>query len=127
MSQLKVMVMENQTPEENPSPENITEPTPLEAPSETSTAAETGQGSSETTEGSAVEMESNVPEEIDLNPLFPEEETDLNALFPEQDMRVLLKKIQRSKKDLVRMQDRFIAAGEEIEDRLEDPEPETTS
>ena len=46
-------------------------------------------------------------EEIDLNPLFPEEEADLNALFPEQEMRSLLKKVQKNKKDLGKMKDRF--------------------
>ena len=39
-------------------------------------------------------------EEIDLNHLFPGEETDLNELFPDQEMRALLKKVQRNKKDL---------------------------
>ena len=46
-------------------------------------------------------------EEIDLNHLFPEEETDLNELFPEKEMRSLLKKVQRNKKDLGKMKDRF--------------------
>jgi hypothetical protein len=46
-------------------------------------------------------------EEIDLNPLFPEEETDLNELFPEQELRSLLKKVQKNKKDLGKMKDRF--------------------
>ncbi|MCH6580798.1 MAG: hypothetical protein IH802_10625 [Nitrospinae bacterium] len=46
-------------------------------------------------------------EEIDLNPLFPEEETDLNELFPEKELRSLLKKVQRNKKDLGKMKDRF--------------------
>ena len=46
-------------------------------------------------------------EEIDLNHLFPGEETDLNELFPEQEMRSLLKKVQRNKKDLGKMKDRF--------------------
>ena len=46
-------------------------------------------------------------EEIDLNPLFPEEETDLNELFPEPELRSLLKKVQRNKKDLGKMKDRF--------------------
>jgi len=121
------MAMENQTPEENPSPLNEMESTPLETPAETSTAGETDTHPPETAESSPVETKPNVPEEIDLNPLFPDEDTDLNELFPEQDMRELLKKIQRSKKDLGRMQNRFIAAGEEIEDRLEDAEPESTS
>ena len=54
-------------------------------------------------ESSAMEAE----EEIDLNHLFPGEETDLNELFPEQEMRALLKKVQRNKKDLGKMKDRF--------------------
>ena len=53
--------------------------------------------------GPAAEAE----EEIDLNHLFPEEETDLNDLFPEPEMRALLKKVQRNKKDLGKMKDRF--------------------
>lgn len=47
-------------------------------------------------------------EDIDLNTLYPDEEGDLNALFPEQEIRNLLKKIQKSKKDLSRMKDRFV-------------------
>ena len=46
-------------------------------------------------------------EEIDLNHIFPGEETDLNELFPEKEMRSLLKKVQRNKKDLGKMKDRF--------------------
>ena len=52
----------------------------------------------------AVEAEE---QEIDLNPLFPEEETDLNEMFPEPELRSLLKKVQRNKKDLGKMKDRF--------------------
>ncbi len=63
-------------------------------------------------EASAPEALENVPpaepeEEVDLNQLFPEEETDLNELFPEPEMRSLLKKVQRNKKDLVKMKGRF--------------------
>ena len=47
-------------------------------------------------------------EDIDLNTLYPEEDGDLNALFPEQEIKNLLKKIQKSKKDLSRMKDRFV-------------------
>ncbi len=54
-------------------------------------------------EDSSVEAE----EEIDLNHLFPGEETDLNELFPDKEMRTLLKKVQRNKKDLGKMKDRF--------------------
>ena len=46
-------------------------------------------------------------EDIDLNTVFPEEETDLNALFPEMEMKSLLKKVQKNKKDLNSMRKRF--------------------
>ena len=46
--------------------------------------------------------------EVDLNEVFPEEESDLNDLFPDEETKLLLKKIQRNKKDLHTMTDRFI-------------------
>ena len=46
--------------------------------------------------------------EIDLNEVFPEEESDLNDLFPDQETRMLLKKVQRNKKDLHTMTHRFV-------------------
>jgi hypothetical protein len=46
-------------------------------------------------------------QEIDLNAVFPEEENDLNDLFPDEETRQLLKKVQRNKKDLHTMTDRF--------------------
>ena len=46
-------------------------------------------------------------QEIDLNAVFPEEETDLNELFQDEETRQLLKKVQRNKKDLHTMTDRF--------------------
>lgn len=46
------------------------------------------------TEGAEAEKE------IDLNLLFPDAAEDLNALFPETDLRELLKKISKNKKDL---------------------------
>jgi hypothetical protein len=58
-------------------------------------------------EGLEVNPSAEVEEEIDLNHLFPGEETDLNELFPEKEMRSLLKKVQRNKKDLSKMKDRF--------------------
>jgi len=45
--------------------------------------------------------------EVDLNEVFPEEENDLNELFPDEETKLLLKKIQRNKKDLHTMTDRF--------------------
>jgi hypothetical protein len=58
-------------------------------------------------EGLDAEPSTEPEEEIDLNHLFPGEETDLNELFPEKEMRSLLKKVQRNKKDLGKMKDRF--------------------
>ena len=46
-------------------------------------------------------------QEINLNEIFPEEESDLNDLFPDEETRQLLKKVQRNKKDLHTMTDRF--------------------
>ena len=48
------------------------------------------------------------PNEVDLNDLFPEEDKDLNELFPDEETKVLLKKMQKNKKDLHIMTDRFL-------------------
>ena len=58
-------------------------------------------------EGLDADTTAEAEEEIDLNQVFPEEDTDLNELFPDQEMRTLLKKVQRNKKDLSKMKDRF--------------------
>ncbi|MDH3256142.1 MAG: hypothetical protein OEM27_00860 [Nitrospinota bacterium] len=58
-------------------------------------------------ENLAEDPSAEAEEEIDLNHLFPGEETDLNELFPEKEMRSLLKKVQRNKKDLGKMKNRF--------------------
>ncbi len=58
-------------------------------------------------EGLDADPSTEAEEEVDLNHLFPEEKTDLNTLFPEKEMRSLLKKVQRNKKDLGKMKDRF--------------------
>jgi hypothetical protein len=55
--------------------------------------------------------------EIDLNLIFPDAETDLNALFPDTEIKLLLKKINKDKKDLHSLKDRFI-----LENETEDPE-----
>ena len=49
-------------------------------------------------------------QEIDLNAVFPDEDSDLNELFPDEETRQLLKKVQRNKKDLHTMTDRFTEA-----------------
>tara|TARA_Y100001934_G_C11771249_1_gene503740 strand:+ start:52 stop:420 length:369 start_codon:yes stop_codon:yes gene_type:complete len=46
--------------------------------------------------------------EIDLNELFPQSDKDLNDLFPDEETKTLLKKMQRNKKDLHIMTDRFL-------------------
>ena len=48
------------------------------------------------------------PTEIDLNELFPKSDKDLNNLFPDEETRLLLKKMQKNKKDLHIMTDRFL-------------------
>lgn len=61
-------------------------------------------------QAAAAEAEEELPrleEDIDLNKVFPEEETDLNELFPEMEMKSLLKKVQKNKKDLNSMRERF--------------------
>ncbi len=78
------------------------EPTPPQPAPEESLKADTPAPESPETASSA-----EAEEEIDLNHLFPEEGTDLNELFPEKEMRSLLKKVQRNKKDLGKMKDRF--------------------
>ena len=48
------------------------------------------------------------PTEIDLNELFPQTDKDLNGLFPDEETKLLLKKMQKNKKDLHIMTDRFL-------------------
>ena len=48
------------------------------------------------------------PTEIDLNELFPQSDKDLNHLFPDEETKLLLKKMQKNKKDLHIMTDRFL-------------------
>ena len=48
------------------------------------------------------------PTEVDLNELFPEEDKNLNELFPDEETKLLLKKMQKNKKDLHIMTDRFL-------------------
>jgi len=54
--------------------------------------------------------------EIDLNPLFPGEDEDLNTLFPDHEMKRLLKKISRNKKDLERMRSTILDSKSEETD-----------
>lgn len=110
--------------------ENTIDPTPETASSDTApvegeisaSAPETGEsatgksaiGESAIGESSAETEPHEAADDIDLNELFPDEDSDLNELFPEPEMRTLLKKVQRFKKDLGKIQDRFVEAGKEI-------------
>ena len=44
---------------------------------------------------------------IDLNELFPDAETDLNSLFPDVEVKDLLKKIIKNKKDMGSIKERL--------------------
>jgi hypothetical protein len=48
------------------------------------------------------------PSEIDLNEVFPDADKDLNDLFQDEETKILLKKMQKNKKDLHTMTDRFL-------------------
>jgi len=48
------------------------------------------------------------PMEVDLNEIFPDADKDLNDLFPDEETKLLLKKMQKNKKDLHTMTDRFL-------------------
>ena len=61
-------------------------------------------------------------EEVNLNELFPESGQDLNALFPEKELRTLLLKVHKSRKDLARINTRFVDNTEDI--LPEGPEPD---
>lgn len=66
--------------------------------------------------------ENQPPEkEIDLNSIFPDAEHDLNALFPDMEIKTLLKKINKDKKDLHSLKDRFLMENE-TEDDAKDQE-----
>lgn len=48
------------------------------------------------------------PTEVDLNEIFPDSGKDLNELFPDEEIKLLLKKMQKNKKDMRAMADRFL-------------------
>ncbi len=76
------------------------------------------------------------PTEVDLNELFPDEDKDLNDLFPDEETKLLLKKMQKNKKDLHTMTDRFLdedwasdameTVGEETAQEKAEPKKEET-
>jgi len=57
---------------------------------------------------------------IDLNELFPDAETDLNNLFPDNEVKSLLKKIIKNKKDMGLIKERLAAENEAPENTEEE-------
>lgn len=53
---------------------------------------------------------------IDLNELFPDAKTDLNSLFPEDEVKHLLKKIIKNKKDMGLIKKRLAIENETSDD-----------
>ena len=65
-------------------------------------------------------QENQAVKEIDLNVLFPGEDKNLNDLFPEEEMRVLLKKVEKNRKDIALMHERFQSELELAEEKTDD-------
>jgi hypothetical protein len=57
---------------------------------------------------------------IDLNELFPDTETDLNILFPEDEVKHLLKKIIKNKKDMGLIKKRLTTENKTFDDNKEE-------
>ena len=56
---------------------------------------------------------------IDLNELFPDAETDLNSLFPDDEVKYLLKKITKNKKDMGLIEKRLATENEILNENKE--------
>jgi hypothetical protein len=65
---------------------------------------------SEGIEGKIFKPQNDIPfpNEIDLNEIFPDEDKNLNDLFQDEETKILLKRMQKNKKDLHTMTDRFL-------------------
>ena len=61
-------------------------------------------------------------QEIDLNELFPDSETNLNDLFPDTEVKHLLQKIIKNKKDMNSIKERLTKENKTFdgEDKAED-------
>ena len=80
--------------------------TPLEPSNKENNVVEGGEGIEEVIFKPQNDLP--FPNEIDLNEIFPDEDKNLNDLFQDEETKVLLKKMQRNKKDLHTMTDRFL-------------------
>ena len=79
---------------------------PLELSNKENNVVEEGEGIEEKIFKSQNDLP--FPNEIDLNEIFPDEDKNLNDLFQDEEIKVLLKKMQKNKKDLHTMTDRFL-------------------
>ena len=64
---------------------------------------------------------------IDLNELFPDADTDLNNLFPDDDLKYLLKKIIKNKKDMGLIKERLATENKTTEENKERKNAEGSS
>ena len=64
---------------------------------------------------------------IDLNELFPDADTDLNNLFPDDEVKRLLKKIIKDKKDMRLIKERLATENKTPEESKEGENTEDTS
>ena len=64
---------------------------------------------------------------IDLNELFPDADTDLNHLFPDDEVKHLLKKIIKNKKDMGLIKERLATENKAPEESKEGENTEDSS
>ena len=64
---------------------------------------------------------------IDLNELFPDADTDLNNLFPDYEVKRLLKKIMKNKKDMGLIKERLATENKTPEESKEGENTEDLS
>ncbi|MEE9257934.1 MAG: hypothetical protein V3U37_00200 [Nitrospinaceae bacterium] len=101
-----------------PNPPVSEDPNPIETP-ESDTPQEQDEAP-ELTDAPKPSPFAELEREIDLNVLYPDAETNLNELFPEREMKRLLKSINKNKKDLHRMRERFCDENEVEDDEADE-------
>ena len=108
----------NPTQEQNSTPQSITK------------NSVSGDGSPSMQEETPLEKHLD-EQTIDLNKLFPDADTDLNNLFPNDEVKHLLKKIIKNKKDMGLIKERLATENKTPEESKEgentedSPEPDT--
>ena len=105
-------------PMNEPNPPVSEDPNPIETP-ESDTPQEQAEAP-ELTDAPPSPPFAGLEKEIDLNILYPDAETNLNELFPEREMKRLLKSINKNKKDLHRMRERFCDENEVEDDEADE-------